>query len=204
MPRKPTRLKFFGIAVRRRTLYALSVFFAVISVPTISWAILVQQTNVSSMEKDGFIAAAAVTLLCALHGWFVIVHHNPIFYRDEARVVWIGGLVLNVFTTVLGGWVADTIINPRRMAYGTPLLLGGALMVFFLIRCVLLGQQPKKGDIVRGESGPLRKKSFTPKPGVPHSPVAAVLGAEHIPQRDEGVDDDAAIEEDSAPTQPRA
>lgn len=203
MPRKPTRLKYFGIAVRRRTLYALTVFFGIISVPTVSWAILVQQTNVVSLQKDAYIVAATMTVFCAFWGWVTITRHNPIFYRDEARNIWLGGLALLVPVTWLGGMVADTVIKPNRMAYGTPLMLGAAVLLFLIVRLIMLGQHPKRGDIVRGESGPMRKKSRPPVPGSTPSPLAADAVADET-DGDEGIDDDSAVEEDSVPPKSNA
>lgn len=205
MPWKPTKLKFFGVAVRRRTLFALTYFFAVASVPTISWAVLILQKNVSQTEKAGFVAIAAFTMFATFQGWWLITRQNPLLYRSEARVILLGSTALLLLATALGCQIAHAVIQPARMAYGAPLLLGGAVFLFLIIRFYLLKNLPRRGDIVRGESGPFRKKSKSAKPGETPSPLAEnAAEVEDSAEGDEGIDDESSVAEDTTPTQPRA
>lgn len=195
MPRKPTKLRFFGVAVRRRTLYALTLLFAVASVPTVSWAVLVLQANLPQMQRYGFYAAAILTLFPTFCGWLIITRQNIILYRSEARVIWPSAAVLLAAATWAACNVAASFIAQGKMAYGTPLAFGGVFMLFLLVRCCLLGRHPRRSDIVRGESGPPRRKSHPPIPG--HTPSPLVPDQAGLDGEPQEADDVAEIKPDA-------
>ncbi len=170
MPWKTTKLKFFGVAIRRRSLFALTLFFAVAAVPACSWALVALNANLTNGQKYLFDAGGFITALLAFRGWWLILRHNPVLFREEARVLLPGAVVLLLLAIWVGCTVEDTVIQPAKHHYVVPFALGGLLMVFLLVRCALLGQYPRRGDIVRGESGP-RRGSRAPKPGATPSPL---------------------------------
>jgi hypothetical protein len=154
MPWKTTKLKFLGLPVRRRTLYLLTLLFAIAAVPLASWAVLNSEREVPQIQRIEYAAAAAVSILLALMGWLSIVRNHAVLYHEEARYVWPIAILLVVPATLLGWKVADSSLHRGRLDYIVPLVFGGMVLVFLLVRWVLLERHPKRSDIVRG--GPSR------------------------------------------------
>ncbi len=160
MPWKTTKLKFCGFAVRRRTLYVLTLFFAIAAVPAVSWALLNSGQNVSKTRQLEFFAAAAGVVLLALNGWWAIIRTNSIIYREEARFIWPGAVLLLGLVTWMACDVAERSFNRGRLDYIAPISFGGALMIYLLYRCVLIGRHQKRADLDRG--GPSRRSRSLP------------------------------------------
>jgi hypothetical protein len=168
MPWKTTKLKFFGVPVRRRTLHVLTLFFAIAAVPAASWAVLNSGNEVPQLLRMKFEAGAALAIGAALLGWWTIVRNHVVLYYEEARFIWPSAVLLVVLATWLGWKVADLSFQRGRLNYVVPLTLGGMVLLFLVVRWALLGRHPKKSDIVRG-GGPARPRRH-------HSlPVANVL-----------------------------
>jgi hypothetical protein len=70
------------------------------------------------------------------------------------------------------------------------LVFGGLLLIVLVVRCVTIGQYPKRSDIVRGNSGRRRSRSGLP---VATTPDAVEVG-------EAAEDDDAGPEPPSADT----
>lgn len=173
MPWKTTKLKFFGVAVRRRTLFALTLLFAVVAVPALSWALVAIPANLANGQKLLFFAGGFFAGILAFKGWWMILRHNPILYREEARVLLPAAMFLLLPAVWLGCVVEDTVINPAKLHHVVPFALGGMLLVFLLVRCALLSHHPRRGDIVRGESGPRRGSRPTKAGGTPSPLIVA-------------------------------
>jgi len=160
MPWKTTKLKFCGVPVRRRTLYILTLFFAIAAVPAISWLLLNSGENIARTRQAEFFAGAAVTVLLALVGWLAIVRNNTTLYREEAKFIWPGAIVLLGLVTWMACNVAETSFKRGQLDYIAPLAFGGIMMAFLFYRCALIGRHPKRSDIVRG--GPSRRSRSLP------------------------------------------
>ena len=160
MPWKTTKLKFCGLPVRRRTLYVLTLFFAIAAVPAVSWALLNSGENVPRNRQLEFLGGAAAVVFLALNGWWSIIRTNAVLYREEAKFIWPGAIVLLGLVTWMACDVAERSFNRGQLDYIAPLAFGGALMIFLLLRCVLIGRHQKRSDIVRG--GPSRRSRSLP------------------------------------------
>ncbi len=160
MPWKTTKLKFCGIPVRRRTLYVLTLFFAIAAVPAVSWALLNSGENVPRARQIEFFGGSAVVVFLALNGWWSIIRTNAVLYREEARFIWPGAAVLLALVTWMACDVAEKSFERGSLDYIAPLSFGGALMVFLLLRCVFISRHLKRADIVRG--GPSRRSRSLP------------------------------------------
>jgi len=185
MPWKSTKLAFCGIALRRRTVYSATLFFAIACLPALSWALLTMSGNFARNQKLGFMAATIITMALALNGWRLILKHNLALFREEARIIWPGAVVLLLAATWLAYAVAESVIKRGRMDYIVPLVFGGLLLIVLVVRCVRIGQYPKRSDIVRGSSGRRRSRS-----SLPVATATAVAEA------------DAAMEDDDAGPEP--
>jgi hypothetical protein len=173
MPWKTTKLAFFGIAVRRRTLYALTLVCTIAAVPVLSLALLFFGGNFARGQKIGFISATIITLALALNGWRLILKHNIALFREEARVIWPGAVVLLFAATGIACAVADSVVKRGRMDYIVPLVFGGGMFIVFVVRCARLGHYPKRSEIVRGSSG--RRHSRSGLPATPQPQEAVVV-----------------------------
>jgi len=167
MPWKTTKLVFCGIPLRRRSLYIITLVGAIVSVPTISWALLALESPLSRGQQIGYAVAAVISVGLALNGCRLIIKHNSILFQEEARIVWPGAVVVLLAATGFASVVARNVMKHGRMDYFVPLALGGALLLILLYRCLRLGNHPKRSDIVRGESG--RRHSRTNSAASPAS-----------------------------------
>ncbi len=143
--------------VRRRTLHILTLFFAIMAVPFVSWAVLNSRAEVPQMERMEYAAGAGVFIGLAFMGWWTIQRNHIVLYYEEARFIWPGAVLLVLLTTGLGWTVADRFFQRGRLDYIVPLSFGGMMLLFLLVRWAQLSRQPKKSEIVRG--GPSRGRS---------------------------------------------
>jgi hypothetical protein len=123
--------------------------------------------NFSRAEQIRFLAATVILLALALNGWWLILKHNVTLFREEARVIWPGSIVLLLAATWLAYAVADSVIKRGRMDYIFPLAFGGLMLAVLLVPIAKLGDLTKRSDIVRGDSGRRRSRS-----GLPPSPAS--------------------------------
>ena len=184
MPWKSTKLVFCGLAVRRRTLYVITLVCAIAAVPVMSLALLTLGGNYTRNQQVGLLSATIVTLAMALNGWRLILKHNISLFWEEARVIWPGAVVLLLAATWLGCTVADAVIQRGRMDYIVPTVFGGFMLVVLLVRWAKLGSHTKRSSIVRGDSGRRHSRS-----GLPAAPASEETVAPELAE-----DDDAGPE----------
>ncbi|HTB62296.1 MAG TPA: hypothetical protein VK737_01800 [Opitutales bacterium] len=159
MPWKTTKLKYLGVSVRRRTLYVVSLLFAILAVPLISWALINSGTQSEPKLRYGFAGAALICVLLSMIGWWTIIRQHIVLYWEEARFIWPATIPIVLGVMWMTYRVSKTTFSRGRLDYLAPLTFGTLLLGFFVVRCVLLGRHPKKTDIVRGESGPARPRA---------------------------------------------
>ncbi len=193
MPWKTTKLKFCGVAVRRRTLYILTLLSAISAVPAVSWAVLVPNSTLSITQKLAFFALALATIYCAASGCWTIIRTNSILYREEARLIWPGAALVLLVAIWLGYRVTLSLIEPDKYDFVLTYVLGGVLMFYLLSRCLLLKRHPRRADVQharasrRDSHGPMRKSSPTPE-------IASAVELED----EDNLDGEAAGEDDSS------
>jgi hypothetical protein len=173
MPWKATKLVFCGIPLRRRTLYVITLAGAIAGVPTMSWGLLALGGAFTRNQQVGLIAAAVISIAVALNGWRLIIKHNSILFREEARVIWPASVVVLLAATCFAAAVAHVAMPHGHMDFIVPFVFGGGLLLVLLYRCFHLSNHPKRSDIVRGDSGRRRSRSTA-------SPVPAVSVAGEV------------------------
>jgi hypothetical protein len=159
MPWKATKLKFFGVSVRRRTLYVLTLLFAILAVFFLSLALINSGAEAPAKWRNAFTGGACITVFVSLIGFWTIVRQQIVLYWEEARYIWPASIPVLLVTMWVTYVVAKTSFSRGRLDYLAPLTFGTLLLAFFLVRCALLNRHPKKKDIVRGESGPMRPRA---------------------------------------------
>ncbi len=138
-----------------------------------SWGLLALGGAFTRNQQVGLIAAAVISIAVALNGWRLIIKHNSILFREEARVIWPASVVVLLAATCFAAAVAHVAMPHGHMDFIVPFVFGGGLLLVLLYRCFHLSNHPKRSDIVRGDSGRRRSRSTA-------SPVPAVSVAGEV------------------------
>jgi hypothetical protein len=183
MPWKTTKLVFCGIPLRRRTLYIITLASAIALVPTLSWLVLAVLGNSILQQRVSFLVGTLIAGVLALNGWRLILKHNPALFREEARLIWPGSVVLLLVAAWIACTVAHSALKHGRMDYLIPLGLSGPVLILLLVKCATLGSYPKRSSSSRHRSR--SSQATTPLSGEASLPEEAVAD-EPLEDDDEG------------------